>query len=375
MKKKDSIIHIIFWGPIGHDKAFIGGGESGNKRTIEYIKKNGFHVKPIPKPYPPKSGLLKAFRYAFHLTASVCSLALACNKAPDGRRLVHVSAFYKHLIYFEFLMLITAKLLRTPFIYEIRGGAMISIFNQSSFLYKVIFTFILKCSDTILVQGMEYHHFVRKRTSADIVYYPNYVGNAILSLNSGQHNRPSEKINLIYFGRFTLDKGIEKTIHACNELISTFLLDCHLHLIGKGDPETNKRLKNLIKKLKLKNNVTIHPPMPQEKLNQIIVQMHFFIFPTYNDMEGHSNALTEAMALGVVPVCSRHGFNESVVGSSGFILDPFATPKDYAKIISKVWHSKAWRQLSQECIQKISKSFNADLIIGRLIRQYFKILH
>ena len=90
-------------------------------------------------------------------------------------------------------------------------------------------------------------------------------------------------------------------------------------------------------------------------------------------MEGHSNALTEAMALGVVPICSNRGFNQSVVGECGVILSESADAIDYAKSVIELWDSGEWAKFSQQCRLRIRTLFNSKSVVNRLIQTYQRL--
>jgi len=53
---------------------------------------------------------------------------------------------------------------------------------------------------------------------------------------------------------------------------------------------------------------------------RLIANHFFFVSDDLTIGEGHSNALTEAMDAGLVPICSDHGFNRDVIGNCGFLL-------------------------------------------------------
>ena len=55
---------------------------------------------------------------------------------------------------------------------------------------------------------------------------------------------------------------------------------------------------------------------PFERICDELQKAHFFVFPSQEKMEGHSNSLTEAMTFGVVPIVSAAGFNASIVGKN-----------------------------------------------------------
>ena len=78
------------------------------------------------------------------------------------------------------------------------------------------------------------------------------------------------------------------------------------------------------------------PACQYEELVAFLKLSHFFLFPTHEYGEGHSNSLTEAMSYGVVPVASDWGYNKSVVGDDNLIVDGYDA-RMYSDIIKKYW--------------------------------------
>ena len=131
---------ILFYGPVGGAKGtIIGGGESGNKKTIALLKKLGFEVKIIEKPYPVKTlKILKALLYPLQfLWAYIKAIKeLILNKQIN---VFHLSGFYNHLIYIEWLFITTCKWFKIPAVYEIRAGGAIESYNEGSKFYRYFF--------------------------------------------------------------------------------------------------------------------------------------------------------------------------------------------------------------------------------------------
>ncbi len=102
----------------------------------------------------------------------------------------------------------------------------------------------------------------------------------------------------------------------------------------------------------------------------MLASAHYFIFPTRHDGEGHSNALTEAMAEGLVPICSDNGFNRSVVGDAGRVLPVDATASDYAQAIADIGTGAAWNELSRAASRRIAERFTGMVVLPVLIESY-----
>jgi glycosyltransferase involved in cell wall biosynthesis len=101
---------------------------------------------------------------------------------------------------------------------------------------------------------------------------------------------------------------------------------------------------------------------------------HFFLFPTTHPGEGHSNALTEAMAMGCVPLAALNGFNHSVMGDCGGVLPQSATSDAYADTVLDIVRSGRWSALSSAARERAHLHFNTNCVVDALIEQYVQLL-
>ena len=98
-----------------------------------------------------------------------------------------------------------------------------------------------------------------------------------------------------------------------------------------------------------------------------------FGFPILRLPQGQSNALTEAMACGSVPIVSDHGFNAATVGECGVVLAPEAGAEEYASAIESGWTGGRWDDLSQRAAQRVQENFSSGAILDRLTEHYVRL--
>src|SRR5690606_22646201 len=120
----------------------VGGGETGNRKTVQYLEKLGFIVETLKKPYPRGGGAIRYLRYAYDLLGVGASLFYRLFSNSEIRT-VHISGFYMHLIYHEALLLTISKLFKRRVVYEMRGAGVKSGFESRSRLYRIVFRFVL----------------------------------------------------------------------------------------------------------------------------------------------------------------------------------------------------------------------------------------
>lgn len=355
-------MNIIFYGPVGgKSKKIIGGGESGNRKTISILKKNGFLIDVIEKPYPQKIPVIRGMIYPFQLLNTYFLFVLKLLVSPKPT--FHLSGFYGHLIYIEYLFITTAKLLNIRSTYEIRAGGAIEIYNDSSFLYKFFFRKTLQSASFILCQGADYLPFIKKIANVDGLYYPNFILDELLSSHNDTTFRcSSNTIEMVYFGRIVKSKNIEFIIEICKFLKDK---DFKCEIIGGGDDTYINSLIQLSKDYGIYDKIIITPPINSIELNEKLKHKHFFLFPSKEKREGHSNSLTEAMSVGVVPIVSTAGFNASIVNQPNLVIKDF-NPKLYAECIKSIWDLKNWERYSSECYLRVRNDFSENAVKATL---------
>src|SRR5690606_746929 len=101
----------------------------------------------------------------------------------------------------------------------------------------------------------------------------------------------------------------------------------------------------------------------------ILQSKHFFLFPSKEKREGHSNSLTETMSYGIVPIVSDIGFNASVVDDPTLVL-PIYDAKLYADTIQKIWQAKKWEELSTAVRKRVLENYTESIVKKSLINLY-----
>lgn len=359
---------IIYFGVLGTRKAsIVGGGESGNRRTTNLLYNLGYKLTIIEKPYPIKK--LHGIIYILQLIYTFVKFVIILLKNIKKSDIVHISGFYNNLVYFEFALTYSAKLLRYKVIYEIRAGGMIDMYTSYSTFYRYFFNKILHFSDVILCQGLEYINFVNNRTKKNnAYYYPNFIENKYIKELSITNRVNGKTINIIYFGRITPQKNILLILEICN-LLHLRNIDFKLNLIGSVNEKYKIVLEKKIQEYNIKDKITFHPPMDFSKIYDILKNSHFFIFPSNEFREGHSNSLTEAMGCGVVPISSTAGFSSSVIKNSDLIINDF-NPYNYANKIIDIWNTGKWATLSYEVYNNVINNYTENIIVKKLHNIY-----
>lgn len=105
---------------------------------------------------------------------------------------------------------------------------------------------------------------------------------------------------------------------------------------------------------------------PFSFIADVLRKSHYYIFPSAEANEGHSNSLTEAMGCGVVPIVSTAGFNASICGNANLVAKDLI-PETYAEIIKKIEIEERWKEYSVFCYNRVLDNYTQAIVKKKLI--------
>ena len=364
---------VLFYGPLGIKKKFIGGGEAGNKKTISILTNANLDIYIVEKPYLPDYPIVRNFAIPFRYLNTYISIVLLAIRKKT--KIFHLSAFYCNLIFFEYLFISLARKLNMKTIYEIRAGGFITSYSQGTKLYKYFVKQIVTKVDTIMCQGNDYCEFLHNEFNIDSTYYPNYILDKYVqdrSLNNDSRISDST-IQLVYLGRITQSKQINLILEVGKKLKEKSI-NFKISLIGTGDNSYINQLTEYISSNNLVDNVHFFGGMDFDSLVKTLPSQHFFIFPSNEEREGHSNSLTETMAFGIVPIASNNGFNRTVINNNNLIIENYSSQEYYDKIVEIFNDKQKWQSLSLDVYNRVKDNYTERIVSERLVNVYKKLL-
>lgn len=322
--------------------------------------------KPYLLPYPYFRNFIAPFQFFYKILYFIIKTKGTYSKA----KIFHLSAFYCNLIFFEFLFIRISKILKYKTIYEIRAGGMINAYDQRSNLYRKLFMATLKSSDTILCQGQEYCDFLANSFKLHAIYYPNYIENKYIKADIEYENRlTTDTMQIIYFGRIAESKNVGIIIQIA-QILQESNQKFHINIFGKGSKEYINQLRSICEKHNLTEKITFNQELSFDGISKVLNEQHFFIFPTNESREGHSNSLTEAMNFGIVPIASNIGFNNAVINNNDLIINEL-NPTKYAARMTEIFNNRElWKKYSIAVHQRIVENFTERKISNLLLSAY-----
>lgn len=344
---------IIFYGPMGNNipKERIGGAESGCRRSVDLLKSEGYCVDIVEKPtmyygvFPFVKEYWKAVKKIWKLMSR------------DQKQLLYITGFYGRQLPLEFFLGWMSSVKKIKYIYEPKNGAMVWKYEKSGKLYRWISRWIFSHAAAIFCQGIEYQNFLKKLGYQHVYYHPNYVSESVLA--KVEDHRSSDLV-LGYMGRVSESKNIEVVLSIFQGVHMRYP-DSKLLIIGGYEEEYGEKLKKQVVNYGLEECVTFTGRLDFDEISFWLNQMHFFLFPSKEKFEGHSNALTEAMAFGVVPLVSNIGFNASVVGLPELVI-PSYDAKAYICAAEAIWSSGRWMVYSDYVKNRVRKLYSEQVV-------------
>ena len=362
---------IYFYATLGDmSKPAFGGGEVGNRRTLHLLKQIGYNVVPIPK-YERRDGhsfkdLISKIGDA---TANLWLYVKTLRKGNPKKSVVHIAGFSGSMVYWTLLLIKISKWLGFKTVYELRGGGIIEHYRSNSNLYRWCFEQAINNVDCVFSQGEANRQLIEEiKPHTDFYYYPNYVEEGFMPIDLP--NKPKDTINLIYFGRLSHFKNIELIVDIFNEARSS--TDAIMTLTIIGNPESEdyfSKIKDKVSHSPYTSSITLKTRCEHDVLKRYLNDMHFYIFPTQEGGEGHSNALTEAMAWGIVPIATTQGFNKDVIDCDDLIVNNL-TKEAFSEIINKTLKENTFDGLSKKMYNRARNLYSYNAAYNRLYQKY-----
>lgn len=370
MKKKT----IIFYAPLGSTlKGFnYGGGETGCRRTLEILSKNLCNrIIVLEKPKKSNNTIYAIIKLIINQISILFrfTFIVLCNRNCT----LHLVGFYSNQLFFEWSLISLANFFGVNTIYEIRNGNMIDTYERGCYFYRKFLLSTIKKSDKILCQGEKYISFINNNLNKEATYYPNYIMDKYLTIKLNDERSKTDIIKLVYIGRVVEEKNIELIIDIAHEIKLNSLNFC-LTIIGgyKIDYYSKIIKKCKLFGLKIGQEVFFLGRLDPDSIFDILKGQHFFLFPSNEKKEGHSNSLTECMSCGVVPIVSNVGFNEAVVHNPFLVVDDFEA-SSYALKVIEIWNNNKWKTLSNQMHKIVVDNYTESIVTNNLLDIYMSL--
>lgn len=269
------------------------------------------------------------------------------------------------LLPFDFLITLVTKMLGFRNIFYYAGGGGNHLYKNGSALYKLLFKLTMRMYDEIMLEGFEGISLIQSVSKTKTFYLPNFSEIGFAPKNFSEKDK--EVINCIYFGRISLQKNILLIIDIFKILADKYN-NIKLTIVGSGGKSYEEEVTKHIENTKYKDRIHKISRVDHKALQEILSNQHFFIFPSAEPREGHSNALNEAMSCGIIPIVSANNFLPSIVGNNELVVDNYEA-KSYAKAVFKIIEQDKIGYYSKLMFERVRLNFTQEVVEEKLKKE------
>jgi glycosyltransferase involved in cell wall biosynthesis len=352
---------IILLGPVAWPgKPARGGYQSSNLRLLRLLRNFAPVVDAFRYPETQGGRPTKAIFYV----ARFLQFALALGKRSGRESAVHFTPLFRQFIVAELVLAVIARSRGYFLTIDIRAGSQANHYDEFGRVYRWLFRRLMSCANAVTYEGEPYQKFVdRIAPGRSAGMLPNYVDTENVKIRSAPENHAAPR--LLYVGAISEAKGVTSALQAFRVLQRTYPA-ATFTLVGTADPNYRAQLA----REQTDDRVIWTGPLAPLEVQRKLDEADFFVFLSLWFGEGQSNALTEAMARGCVPIVTRHGFNEPTVGSPDLVVNDREDSEAVAARISGIWQSGDWQTFSNRMVSRVSDNFTNQNVIGILRRLY-----
>jgi glycosyltransferase involved in cell wall biosynthesis len=348
---------VLICGPVAQaGKPARGGFESANLRLLALVRRLG--AEPGALRYPEVEGGVVAKTFAY--LAAFFRIGLAILTGRSRGAVIHFTPLSKQFMPWECALILLARLKGFKTVFDIRAGSQRRLYLAGSLVNRLTFRWGLRLAHVIAYEGKPYEAFLQDVAPGKPCFW---LPNMIPATELKQRTQfDPQGPHLIYVGLLSEAKGAPAALRLARQVRGR-LPGTTLTFTGRRDPAVTPLLEAADGDESWIDHAGTLPPA---EIYARLDRAHYFLLLSLWRGEGHSNALTEAMARGCVPVVTRHGFSADVVASCGTIVDDRERTDAAADWIVANWNAADWPASSQAAVRRIADNFTDRQTLRRL---------
>ncbi len=348
------------------------GGQSSARRVIAGLERMGYEVDTVARRRCVLEG--KLIHFLETQSFAVIDLVKVMKMLMFGSRKEGAFLMLTYggkLAPYELIVTLVVRMMGYKSVTYMKGGQFMDFYNNGSKFFKWLVKKNMDLQTQVWFEGMPSLDIVKKISNTHLVYYPNYVVEDNIAEKVVE--RPTDRLNLLYFGRVTPDKNVDVIIKAFNMLCEKYD-DVYLWIIGGSgfSKAYVQEVDDMIEASPYKSHITRMGLTPFAEIKEIMQTTHMFVFPSNARCEGHSNSLNEAMGQGLIPIVSDYHFNSAIAGDDRLIVDGFE-PKAYADKIAYIRENLDMKEIAQKMRDRVQDNYSFDIVNNRIAEELKKI--
>lgn len=219
-------------------------------------------------------------------------------------------------------------------------------------LAKKAFAYMCKKSrKTIVLNGFS-RKYVDDICKEKAIIIPNFIDEKMIDCC---HEIRSEINEIVIVGHVERAKGLEIINQAATQNPS-------IHFLFVG------AIREDISSIKISQNVSFAGRVDVEKVKEYLRRADIFVLAS--NSEGFSNAVLEAMAMGLPIVATDVGANREMIENEGGYIMKSRSPEEVTNGISFLSSANRRKKASQWNVNKVQNSYIADIIMKKYIELY-----
>lgn len=342
----------------------IGGGQTAARRLLSTLRALGYDVEAIHR-HPPTSNrkYLRAIQFASWTIMDpimVFVKLIFCSRYDA--LVLYMGYLGRILVPIECSIAWISRILGFQNILYLAGGGTEKMYDNSNKIVRFFERKILQGYRAVVTEGYENMEFVERISHVKTFYLPNYTEHDFAPLTLPQ--KPSDRWNILYFGRVTSKKNVLLGLDVF-DMICRHFDNVYFTIVGGGPDDYCEKVKYRIGNSPNRIKIKRIGRSSHDELKQILFDHHFFLFPSTEPREGHSNALNEAMSYGLVPIVSKNNFLPSIVGCDDLVANDM-TVEAFVSIFIKIINSGNYKTLSQSMYNRVQQNFTQKIIEKRI---------
>ncbi|MGD0192705.1 MAG: glycosyltransferase family 4 protein [Rhizomicrobium sp.] len=353
---------VILLGPVAEPgKPARGGYESANLRLSIVLETLVEHVKLRRYPQTSGSRFRRVLQYAGGFFVTFARILLHSGRGTA----IHFTPLCRHFLAPELLLAAAARLRGYALTVDLRAGTQVRRYTQSTAGYRWMFRRLLLSSSAVAYEGESYGGWLKTLApDRQLIWLPNFVPGTMLRRRREETLPASPRF--IYVGAVSREKGVDSAL-LIFQLLRRQFPEAAFALVGACDAGYRAELDRLGLN---GDGIEFTGPLSPDEVETRLDGSHFFLFLSRWFGEGHSNALTEAMARGCVPFASDHGFSASVVGAPELMVGDGDGLEQVAERIAAIWSSGRWQHFSAAMVARVADRFTDRQARQALARIY-----
>lgn len=218
------------------------------------------------------------------------------------------------------------------------------------------FEYMVKKASKVIVLNKFSKKYVDDIEMGKSVYIPNFANEKMIE-NHHDINPVIKKI--IYVGHIERAKGLAQIVE-----VAALLPDISFELIGA--------IREDISDINMPTNITIVGRVSADEVQDYLRKADVFLFPSQT--EGFSNAVLEAMAVGLPIVASDVGANSDMIEDKGGIIVRENNAKHLRDAIIKMYSPDLRNNMSAWNIKKVRDSYIIDKVMAMYLELYESVV-